>query len=85
MSSEFAEHKKYYEDRFSMFCEQGWKDLMEDVQAMIDARERLGGINTIEELQYAKGELSVMNWLKSLEQVSRAAYDQLKGEDSANF
>jgi len=85
MSPEFTEHKKYYEDRFTMLCEQGWKDLMEDVQAMIDARERIGGINTIEELHYAKGELSVMNWLKSLEQVSRDAYDLLKGEDSAHF
>lgn len=76
------ELEKYYEARFSMFCEQGWKDLMKDLQDMIDARDRIGGLNTVEELQFAKGELSIMNWLKSLEQLSRDAYDQLKEEEN---
>lgn len=74
------ELQKYYEDRFSMMGEQGWKDLTEDVQSMLDARDRLSGINTIEELHFAKGEASIMRWLLSLKETSEQAYQQLKEE-----
>lgn len=74
--------QKYYENRFKMMAEPGWIDLMEDIQSMINSTDTLGGIDTIEKLQFRKGELSIMNWIKTLKQVSEEAYEGLKNESN---
>jgi hypothetical protein len=74
------ELQKYYEERFSMFAQQGWLDLMEDVDKMLDS---LNNISTIEDgnaLQFRKGELSILLWLKNLKQISERAYEDLSAE-----
>ena len=71
------ELQKYYEQRFSMMASEGWKDLLEDIDNMI---EPLNNISTIEDeksLQFRKGELSILTWLKNLKQVSERAYEDL--------
>jgi len=71
------ELQKYYEERFSMMSTQGWVDLMEDVDNMI---EPLNNISTIEDeksLQFRKGEFSILIWLKNLKQVSERAFEDL--------
>ena len=71
------ELQKYYEERFSMFSQQGWLDLMEDVDKML---ESLNNISTIEDgnaLQFRKGELSILLWLKNLKQISERAFEDL--------
>lgn len=75
------ELQKYYEDRFTTMATQGWVDLIEDVEAMIAATEKLGGIETIEQLHFKKGELSILYWLKNLKDASSEVYDQLQQED----
>ena len=74
------ELQKYYEERFSMFSQQGWLDLMEDVDKMLDS---LNNISTIEDgnaLQFRKGELSILLWLRNLKQISERAYEDLRAE-----
>lgn len=74
------ELQKYYEERFSMFSQQGWIDLMEDVDKMLDS---LNNISTIEDgnaLQFRKGELSILLWLRNLKQISERAYEDLRAE-----
>lgn len=74
------ELQKYYEERFSMFSEQGWIDLMEDVDKMLDS---LNNISTIEDgnaLQFRKGELSILLWVRNLKQISERAYEDLSAE-----
>ncbi len=74
------ELEKYYEERFSMFSQQGWIDLMEDVDKMLDS---LNNISTIEDgnaLQFRKGELSILLWLRNLKQISERAYEDLRAE-----
>jgi len=71
------ELQKYYEERFSMFSQQGWIDLMEDVDKML---ESLHNISTIEDgnaLQFRKGELSILLWLRNLKQISERAFEDL--------
>lgn len=71
------ELQAYYEARFSMMATEGWKDLLEDIDNMI---EPLNNISTIEDeksLQFRKGELSILTWLKNLKQVSEQAYEDL--------
>jgi hypothetical protein len=75
------ELQKYYEERFSMFAQQGWIDLMEDVDKMLDS---LNNISTIEDgnaLQFRKGELSILLWVRNLKQISERAYEDLRAEN----
>lgn len=74
------ELQKHHEHMFSVFCSDGWKELMEDLDGMIAARDRLDSVKTGDELQFAKGELSVMRWLRNLEPSHQATYEQLKEE-----
>ena len=73
-----AELQRYYESRFEMLGTQGWKDLMDDIDEMLKATDRIGAITTIDQLHFRRGELSMMNWLKSLKDMSESAYEELK-------
>jgi hypothetical protein len=72
----------YYENRFSMMATRGWVDLVEDVQIMMDSTDTLAGVDTEQQLQFRKGELSILNWLKNLRDASSEVYDQLKKEET---
>lgn len=74
--------QKYYENRLSMCSSQAWKDLMDDVQQMLDATNRLDGV-TAETLQYKQGEVSIMRWMLALKEVSEQAFQQLKENDAS--
>jgi hypothetical protein len=71
------ELQKYYEDRFSMMATQGWVDLMEDIDEMLNALNNISAIEDEKNLRFKKGELSILLWLKNLRQVSSDAYEEL--------
>jgi hypothetical protein len=75
------ELQDYYENRFAMMSTQGWKDLVEDIQLMIDVTDRIGGLETEQQLHFKKGELSIMNWIKTLRESSTEVYEQLLVEE----
>jgi hypothetical protein len=75
------ELQKYYEERFSMTSSQGWKDLLEDLEIMFKSTDTLRGVDTQEQLWFRKGELSIMNWIKTLRESSEEVYDQLLAEE----
>ena len=70
--------QKYYEDRFDMFAHQGWVDLIEDIDGMLDALNNVSTIADEKSLQFRKGEISILTWLKTLKKVSEDAYEDLK-------
>lgn len=78
------EIQKYYEDRFAMMATQGWKDLIEDVETMLAATDNVGGISTVEQLHFRKGEVSVMHWLKNLRDASSEVYERLQEDKDAS-
>ena len=71
------ELQRYYEERFSMMSTQGWIDLMEDVDKMIEPLNNISTIADEKSLQFRKGELSILIWLKNLKQVSERAFEDL--------
>jgi hypothetical protein len=71
------ELQKYYEERFSMMSTQGWIDLMEDVDKIIEPLNNISTIADEKSLQFRKGELSILIWLKNLKQVSERAFEDL--------
>lgn len=75
------ELQKYYEDRFSMMATQGWIDLLEDIDNMAAAVNNISTVSDEKDLQFKKGELSILTWLKTLKQVSEQAYEDLNEKD----
>ena len=71
------ELQRYYEERFSTMATEGWRDLMEDVDKMIEPLNNISTIAEEKSLQFRKGELSILIWLKNLKQVSERAFEDL--------
>ena len=71
------ELQKYYEDRFDLFSRQGWADLMEDVDNMLIPLNNVSTIADEKSLQFRKGEISILIWLKTLKGVSEQAYEEI--------
>jgi hypothetical protein len=71
------ELQKYYESRFETMGSQGWKDLIIDIDNMIESLNNISVIPDEKTLQFRKGELSILTWLKTLREVSERAYEEL--------
>ena len=69
---------KYYEERLSMMGSVAWKQLMEDVQTMLNATNDISGIPDEKTLHYRRGEIAMMRWMLSLKTVSEETYEDLK-------
>ena len=74
------ELEKYYQDRFIMFASEGWKELIADVKEMEASTNKISGV-TVDDLKFKQGELSIINWLLSLEDISTKAYEDLNNAD----
>ena len=75
--------QQYYEARLDMMSGKAWSDLIEDVQAMRDATNDLNSIQDEKTLHFRRGELSIMNWLLTLKDMSMEGYKQLNGSNDA--
>jgi len=75
------ELEKYYLKRFDMFAHPAWKDLMEDVQNMMDATNTLSGV-TPENVGFKQGEVSIMRWMLTLQKTTEESYKDLINADT---
>ena len=75
------ELQDYYENRFSMMATPGWQDLLEDIDLMLSSTDTVKGVETVEQLHFRKGEVSIMTWIKNLKQSSEEVYEQLQQEE----
>jgi len=75
--------QNYYENRLAMTSSEAWKDLMDDINAMLKATDTLSGVNA-DNLRFKQGEISIMRCLLALADTSEKAYEHLKEEDANN-
>jgi len=71
------ELQKYYEARFEMMSQEGWRDLMEDIDKIIVSLNNISVISDEKDLQFKKGELSILTWLRNLKEISERAYEEI--------
>ena len=71
------ELQKYYENRFEMMSKEGWKDLVEDIDKIIVSLNNISVVSDEKDLQFKKGELSILTWLKNLKEISERAYEEI--------
>ena len=76
------ELEKYYSERLLMMGSQGWKDLMEDMEAMRKATDTLSSITPDKSVDFRKGELSIINWMLNIRDMSIKAYEELQNESA---
>ena len=74
------ELQDYYEARFEMMSTQGYKDLLGDVESMIEERNNLMATSSLEDLNFRKGQLDVLHWLRTLKKLSEEAWEQMNNE-----
>ena len=74
------ELEKYYLKRFDMFSHPAWKDLIEDVQTMLDSTNTLSGV-TPENVGFKQGEVSIMRWILTLQKTTEESYKDLIDAD----
>jgi len=74
------ELQKYYEDRFAMMATPGWRDLIDDIEKIKESLNNISVVENEKDLQFKKGELSILTWLFTLKQVSEQAYEDLQDE-----
>lgn len=72
------ELQKYYSARFDMFASQGWKDLIEDIDARIETISSIKAVKDLDQLRIRQGELETLEWLKSLPELSNEVFKELK-------
>jgi hypothetical protein len=71
------ELQDYYESRFEMMSTKGWKDLVEDIDKIIVSLNNISVVSDEKDLQFKKGELSILTWLKNLKEISERAYEEI--------
>ena len=74
------ELQQYYEARFSMMSTKGYTDLLADVEVMIEERNNLMATQSLEDLNFRKGQLDVLHWLRTLKKLSEEAWEQMNNE-----
>lgn len=68
----------YYTERFSMMGTQGWKDLCDDLEKLLDNYRTVDKINNEQELFFRKGQVDILKWILNLKEVSEQAYKELQ-------
>jgi hypothetical protein len=72
--------QEYYEERFSTMSTKGWKDFIEDAQNIYDSYNAINTVENFEDFHKRKGQLDILQWILSLQQVSEQTYEELKDE-----
>ena len=73
----------YYESLQATFATKGWSYLLEDLVKLRDAADRLNGIETMEQLNFRRGQVDILNLMIAQSAVISAAYQVLL-EDEAD-
>lgn len=74
------ELQEYYEERFSMTGTKGWEQLLEDVDNMIAAVSDIRNVGPTTPVEFRKGQLDILLWVKNLRNQAKDAYDEISNE-----
>jgi hypothetical protein len=70
------ELQQYYEDRLSMMSTKAWKQLIEDLQTML---ENYQDIRTCDKdtIEFRRGQVDILDYMIGLKDLSEKAYEEL--------
>lgn len=76
-----AKLQRYYDSLFEMHGSEGWRELMADVEYMEGEHNKIDSVTNNEELQFRKGQLDMIRWLKTHQERIEAAYTHILNEE----
>ena len=68
--------KEFFDKRWQMFETDGWRDLVEDLQAMYDSLNTVYVVEDEKSLNNVKGQLAILNMIITLEDQTKLAQSQ---------
>ncbi len=69
--------KQFYRDRTDLIEQDGWRDLIEELSNLEKIYNNLDSIESERDLWFAKGQLSILRQVLSLEDTTRRAVEEL--------
>ena len=69
--------KKFYRDRTDLVEQDGWRDLIEELKNIEELYNKLDSIESEKDLWFAKGQLSILRQILSLEDTTKRAVEEL--------
>ena len=69
--------KKFYRDRTDLVEQDGWRDLIEELKNLDELYNKLDSIESEKDLWFAKGQLSILRQILSLEDTTKRAVEEL--------
>lgn len=70
----------YYEEAFSLFASQGWKDLVEDMKALQSEVTKIENIKDEKDLWFRRGQLDILDLIVNRKQMCEKVYEELQNE-----
>lgn len=68
--------KEFFDKRWEMLETDGWRTLVEDLQAMYDSLNTVYAVEDEKSLNYVKGQLAILNMIITLEDQTKLAQSQ---------
>jgi len=69
--------KEYYKARQDLIEQDGWKDLVEELKNLETLYNQIDSIESEKDLWFAKGQLSILRQILSLEDTTKRAAEEL--------
>jgi hypothetical protein len=71
---------QYYENAFSLFITQGWKDLVDDMKALQSEVIKIENIKDEKDLWFRKGQLDILDLIVNRKQMCEKVFEELQNE-----
>jgi hypothetical protein len=71
---------QYYENAFSLFITQGWKDLVDDMKALQSEVAKIENIKDEKDLWFRKGQLDILDLIINRKQMCEKVFEELQNE-----
>lgn len=72
--------EQYYEEAFTMFISQGWKDLVDDMKAIKAEVIKIENIKDEKDLWFRRGQLDILDLIVNRKQMCEKVYEELQNE-----
>ncbi len=72
-----TETEVYYDNRLRLTEQDGWRDLVEELNNLVDIYSNLDSLESDRDLWFAKGQLSILRQVTGLEEATKLAVEQL--------
>lgn len=71
------EDKQFYHNRLNLIEQDGWRELVKELQTLEDLTNKLDSVESEKDLWFARGQLSILRQMIGLEETTKAAAEEL--------